>query len=182
MSAQRPTYRQTLRWLAFDNHGIVTTKQAAGVGVPAVELRKLAARGALDHLAYGVYRMTEAPTSPYQEQAIALAIAGDGAALADESVLALHQLALVNPRVVKVVSPKRRRASASERVHIARCAGPIRTEQFEGLTTMVLAEAILGCQGRVITDRLLAATESAQARGLISLEDARDTFHALKAA
>ena len=29
--------RETLRWLAFENHGIVTTHQAAAAGVPAVE-------------------------------------------------------------------------------------------------------------------------------------------------
>ena len=35
------THRQTLRWLAFDHHGVVTTEQAAAAGVPAVEVRKL---------------------------------------------------------------------------------------------------------------------------------------------
>ena len=56
--------REKLRWLAFDHHGIVTTDQAVAAGVPAVELRKLAARGALSRVGFGVYRMEEAPTTP----------------------------------------------------------------------------------------------------------------------
>lgn len=43
------TYREDLRWRAFDTHGVITTDDAASLGVPAVELRKLARRGALEH-------------------------------------------------------------------------------------------------------------------------------------
>ncbi|MDQ2707390.1 MAG: type IV toxin-antitoxin system AbiEi family antitoxin domain-containing protein [Actinomycetota bacterium] len=46
------TYRQQLRELAFDTHGVVTTRDAQAAVVPAVELRKLAARGALAHLGH----------------------------------------------------------------------------------------------------------------------------------
>ena len=40
-------YRQTVREIALDQYGYVTTRDAADAGVPVVELRKLAARGAL---------------------------------------------------------------------------------------------------------------------------------------
>lgn len=54
--------RENLRWLAVVHHVLVTTDQAAAAGPPAVELRKLAARGALSCVGFGVYRMEEAPT------------------------------------------------------------------------------------------------------------------------
>jgi predicted transcriptional regulator of viral defense system len=44
MKGKGRSNREKLRWLAFDHHGIVTIDQAAAVGVPAVELCKLAAR------------------------------------------------------------------------------------------------------------------------------------------
>ncbi|MGH3774937.1 MAG: hypothetical protein ACRDRR_04255 [Pseudonocardiaceae bacterium] len=46
--------------------------------MPAVELRKLAARGALARLGHGVYRMLEAPTGRLDEFAEAVAMAGEG--------------------------------------------------------------------------------------------------------
>ena len=49
------TYRHDLWEIAAEYHGIVTTRQAEDAGVPAVEVRKLAARGALERLGYGVY-------------------------------------------------------------------------------------------------------------------------------
>ena len=39
------TYRRRLRDRALDQYGYVTTRDAADVGVPAVELRKIAQRG-----------------------------------------------------------------------------------------------------------------------------------------
>lgn len=42
-------YRQTVREIALDQFGYVTTRDAANAGVPAVELRKLAARGTMLH-------------------------------------------------------------------------------------------------------------------------------------
>jgi len=40
------TYRQVLQEIARSSHGVVTTQQAREAGIPAVELRKIAARGA----------------------------------------------------------------------------------------------------------------------------------------
>ena len=61
--AAAATYRDRVRQIALGAYGYVTTRQAAEVGVPAVELRKLAARGALVNVAYGLYRVPDAPAS-----------------------------------------------------------------------------------------------------------------------
>ena len=103
-------YRDRVREIALGEYGFVTTRQAASAGVPAVELRKLAARGALIHVAYGIYRVPDAPGTAFDQFAEALLRVGEGAYLRGDSVLALFGLADVNPRKVRVIAPKRTRA------------------------------------------------------------------------
>ena len=66
------TYRQIVREIAIDSYGYVTTTQAVAAGVPAIELPKLAARGGLDHVAYGLYRVPDLPSTAYDQFAEAL--------------------------------------------------------------------------------------------------------------
>ena len=162
------TYREDLRWIAFDHHGVITTARAAEAGVPAVELRKLARRGALDHVGYGAYRMAEVPPTPMTQYAEAVALVGEGAVVADESVLAIHDLGLVNPRAVRVATPHRVRArlpTAVELVH--RSLPPADVTDVEGVPTMTVAAALRACQGRVMPERLLQAVGDAMDRRLV---------------
>lgn len=108
--AAAATYRDRVRQIALGAYGYVTTRQAAEVGVPAVELRKLAARGALVNVAYGLYRVPDAPASVLDQFAEALLRAGEGSYLRGDSVLALFGLADANPRKIRVVAPRRTRA------------------------------------------------------------------------
>lgn len=55
------TYRRRLHESALDQYGLVTTRAATELGVPPVELRKIAGRGGLDHVAYGLYRFADIP-------------------------------------------------------------------------------------------------------------------------
>ena len=87
--AAEAKYRDVVREIALDQYGYVTTKQAAEAGVPAVELPKLAARGGLENVAYGLYRLPDAPASAFDQFAEALLRAGEGSYLHGESVLAL---------------------------------------------------------------------------------------------
>ncbi|MDQ2879870.1 MAG: type IV toxin-antitoxin system AbiEi family antitoxin domain-containing protein [Actinomycetota bacterium] len=163
------TYRQQLRELAFDTHGVVTTRDAQAAGVPAVELRKLAARGALAHLGHGVYRMLEAPTGRLDEFAEAVAMAGEGAVLADESVLAALDLAQVNLRRIRVVTPRRMRAKLPVTVEVIQRVIPDGDCGYiEGIPAMTIEAALRAARGRVMTERLIDATRTAAARGLLS--------------
>lgn len=162
-------HRQRLREFAFDTHGVVTTRDAVGIGVPAVEVRKLAARGALAHLGHGVYRMLEAPSGPLDEFAEAVALAGEGAVLADESVLAALGLAQVNLRRIRVASPRRIRAKLPDTVEvIQRLVPDDERDYIEGIPAMTVEAALRGAQGRVMTERLIEAARVAATRGLIS--------------
>ena len=176
------TYRQILRELAFDTHGIVTIADAEAAGVPAVAVRQLAERGALERRGSGVYRMTEVPRGPLDEFAEAVALVGPGAVLADESVLAAHDLAQINLRRIKVAvpSPSRVRKGLPRVVELVRKRVPAGDRQpIDGIPAMSISAALEASAGRVMTERLVAAAEQARARGLISPADADQAIQAV---
>ena len=167
------SYRETLRELAFDAHGVVTTEDAAAAGVPAVEVRKLAARGALQRISHGVYRMLEAPVGELSEFAEAVAATGcPEAVLADEAVLAAHGLAQVNLRTIKVAVPRRNRTHVPATVEIIQRVVPGANRDFiDGIPSMTIPAAIRATKGHILRERLINAARQAEARGLISETD-----------
>lgn len=166
-------YRQELRELAHDSHGVVTVRDAATVGVPAVEVRKLATRGALTRLGQGVYRMEEAPADGLTEFATAVALVGGDAVLADESVLAAHDLAQVNVRRIRVATSERVRRRLPATIEVVSRAVPAdQRTALDGVPAMTLAAAIRASRGRVRTSRLIDAVRQADARGLIDHREA----------
>lgn len=162
------TYRQKLRELAFETHRVITTTQAQAVGVPAVELRKLTARGALTRVGHGVYRMDEAPAGELDEYAQAVALGGEGAILADEAVLAAHHLAQVNLRRIRVAAPRRVRAQLPRTVEVFhRIVPDDQRTSIDGVPAMTIESALLGARGRIMTERLIEAAHQARERGLL---------------
>ncbi len=166
--AAEVTYRGIVREIALDHYGYVTTKEAARAGVPAVELPKLAARGGLENVAYGLYRVPDIPPTAYDQFAEALLRAGQGAYLHGESVLALFGLADVNPRRIKVAVRRRTRPKLPAFVELTQVKGEARTTTYEGLEAQPVAEAILECRGRIPTERLLEAAKQARGEGLLT--------------
>ncbi|NDK30895.1 type IV toxin-antitoxin system AbiEi family antitoxin domain-containing protein [Nesterenkonia haasae] len=161
-------YRDIVREIALDHYGYVTTNEAAEAGVPAIELPKLAARGGLENVAYGIYRVPDVPPTRYDQYAEALLRAGEGAYLHGESVLALFGLADVNPRRIKVATPRRARAKLPPFVELTPVRGEVQTTFYEGLRSQSVADAILECRGRIEADRLRSAAEQARAEGLVT--------------
>ncbi|MBP2370865.1 type IV toxin-antitoxin system AbiEi family antitoxin domain-containing protein [Pseudonocardia parietis] len=161
-------YRDIVREIALDHYGYVTTRDAAEAGVPAVELPKLAARGGLDHVAYGLYRVPDVPPTRYDQFAEALLRAGEGAYLHGESVLALFGLADVNPRRIKVAVHRRARAKLPAFIELTQVGSGARTTLYEGLESQTVAEALLECRGRIENERLVAAAEQARTEGLLT--------------
>ena len=166
--AAKVKYREIVRELALDRYGYVTTKDAVIAGVPAIELPKLAARGGLQNVAYGLYRVPDVPVTALDQFAEALLRAGDGAYLHGESVLALLGLADVNPRRIKVAIPRRARSKLPSFFELTRVAGGLPTTLYEALPAQPIADAILECRGRIETERLLEAARQARAEGLLT--------------
>jgi predicted transcriptional regulator of viral defense system len=161
-------YREVVREIALDHYGYVTTKQAAEAGVPPVELPKLAARGGLANVAYGLYRVTDVPVSAFDQFAEALLRAGEGSYLHGDSVLALFGLADVNPRRIRVAVPKRTRPKLPPFIELTLVKGDVVTTQYEGLDSQRVADAILECRGQIERSRLMEAAEEARREGLIT--------------
>ncbi len=165
--------RDVVRGIAYDNYGYVTIKDATDAGVPAVELPKLAARGGLTNVAYGLYRVPDVPPTRFDQFAEALLRVGEDAYLHGESVLALFGLADVNPRRIKVAVPRRVRAKLPSFIELTHVPIAPRTTVYEGLASQPVAEAILECRGRIETERLLDAAGKARREGLLTTTEWR---------
>ncbi|MEX0426064.1 type IV toxin-antitoxin system AbiEi family antitoxin domain-containing protein [Nocardioides sp. DS6] len=173
-------YRDIVREIALDQYGYITTKQAAEAGVPAVELPKLAARGGLENVAYGLYRLTDGPAGRFVQFAEALMRAGDESYLHGDSVLALFGLADVNPRRIRVAVRRRTRPKLPPFIELTLVKDRVDTTVYEGLRSQRLADAILECRGRIERSRLLDATEEARKEGLMATKEWRQVRKELR--
>jgi hypothetical protein len=166
-------YRDLVHEIALDNHGYVTTRAAVEAGVPAVELPKLAARGGMENVAYGLYRVSTVPRSEIEQFTEALLRAGEGAYLYGESVLALLGLADVNPRRITVAVRRRTRPRLPAFMELALVRGDAHTTRYQGLESQPVADAILTCRGSIETPRLLNAAREAHKEGLLTTQELR---------
>ena len=165
--------------IASENYGIVTYAQAKEVGVTIAELSRWTASGRLERLGYGVYRLVRQPPSELDVYAEACALVGKEAFIYGESALAMADLALVNPKNITVASPKRVRKALPSWIEVVQIADAPRTT-FEGIPTQRIADAIRTCRGAVMDERLVAATDEARKRGLISSTESRALKKELK--
>jgi len=156
-------YRDIVREIALDHYGYVTTKEAADAGVPAVELPKLAARGGLENVGYGLYRVPDTPPHPY-----------------DQFVLAMFGLADVNPRQIKVAARKRTRPKLPPFIELTLVKADKPTTRYEGLASQTVADAILECRGRIEAERLMDAARQARKEGLLTTTEWQRVVKALR--
>lgn len=176
------TYRRRLRERALDQYGYVTTGDAAELHVPAVELRKIAHRGGLDHVAYRLYRFDDIPRTGLDQYMEAVLRVGPGAYLTHDAVLAVHDLALVNPRRIRVGTPKRARTTLPPDVELVqRRLHPRDLTVYEGLPATTVRRALLDCQGIVMTERLVDAAREAARRGMLRRDQAATVIDHLTA-
>lgn len=177
------TYRRRLRERALDQYGYVTTGNAAELHVPAVELRKIAQRGGLDHVAYGLYRFDDIPRAALDQYMEAVLRVGPGAYLTHDTVLAVHDLAMVNPRRIRVGTPKRARTTLPTDVEVMqRRLDPREVTVYEGIPATTVCRALLDCQGIVMTERLIDAAREGARRGLLLRDQAAKVIDDLTAA
>lgn len=107
---------------AVEQHGFLRIADARDIGVGAPYLRKLAAKGRLQHRGWGLYRLMAIPPTPRDEYQEAVLWAGEGAIIGGEAAIGLWELADVNPRAIDVVLPPggRVRKRMGPRVRIMR--------------------------------------------------------------
>lgn len=176
------TYRQDLWAIAAEQHGIVTTQQAEEMGVPSVEMRKLTARGALTRVGHGVYRHTGVPADQWTELTATLANAGADAFLEGDTVLAMFDLALVNPSKIFVGTPRRRRRAMPPPHTVVTFRPKVGEDDlttYEGLRCVTVRRALIDGIPRLLGERALGAVTEAQRRGLINDIEAAEIFGAI---
>ena len=157
---------------AADNYGYITTREASELGVPKSEMSALAKRNRLVHKGYGVYRLaTHYQPSEYDGYAEAVLLGGEGAIVWGESVLAMHDLALVNPPVIEVATDRRVRRTLPAWVKLIRRKGGT-VEYYQGIPCQPLADAFRSCMGAVIGECLADGVRKAERNGGLRLGEA----------
>ena len=158
--------------VAADNFGFITTREAASLGIPKSEMSALAKRKRLVRHGYGVYRLvTHYQPTEYDSFAEAVLLAGEGAAVWGESVLAMHDLALVNPPVIEVATDRRVRRKLPNWIKLSRRTSSD-IDYYQGIPCQRLADAIRLCKGAVMADRLADGVRKAEANGELRLGEA----------
>lgn len=136
--------------------------------MPAVELRKLAARGGIQRVGHGVYRFEDIPHTDKDQFMEAVLRVGPDAHLVGDAVLALNDLGLVNPRRIRVAVPHRDRHELPDYIEVVRETIPEpELTQYEGVPATTIARALLECRTTVMNDRLIDAAHEAARNGLL---------------
>lgn len=162
------SHRAVLYQLASEHHGFVTTPMAELAGVPSVELRKVAARGGMSNVARGLYRVEGIDSGERAPYAEAVFRVGEDAHLVGESVLAFHDLALVNPRRITVGTPRRVRRDLPAHiklVHVRKDRDDL--TEYDGVPSVTVERAIKDSIGSVMPERLTEAIHRATDEGLL---------------
>lgn len=161
--------------VAGTQRGFVTPRNAVEVDVNPVELRKMAGRGRLEHLAQGLYRFAAFPRAANDELLQAVLWTGGRAVVSHESALALYALCDVNPRFVHVTIPPgyrpRRRGGELYRMH-SEALDPTEVEEYEGIAVVTPAKAIgQGATSGVDPQLVEQAIATGRRRDLITRSD-----------
>lgn len=166
---RRRTYREQLFELAQEQHGYVSTNDARRLGIPTVELRKLAHRGKIENIYRGIYQFPQLSGSKNENYLLAILSVAENAYLTGYSVLAFHDLAQVNPRKIRVGTNQRVRREIPDQIHVTTdYLQDSDIEVWDGVRSTRVARAIIDSKGIVMTDRLLGALTKAIELGLVT--------------
>lgn len=172
MTELATTGRRTLHERALERYGYITTHDAAELGINLNALHAIVNRGGLTRVGHGVYRFDDVPATgrePYMEAVLAV---GEDAFLVADAVLALHDLALVNPTRIRVGTRRRRYKTLPPTIEmVVTEIGDEDLTVYEAIPCTTVARALADCVGIVMTDRLLAAAHEAAERGLLRRDE-----------
>lgn len=165
--------------ITADQHGYVTTSQARERGVSDDALRKMATRGTLERVSWGVYRVPTFPPSPYAEYMEAsLWPAGVRGVISHQSALALYGLSDVSPAAMHITVPEdfriRRKVPDHLAVHHAKLEdGEVKL--YEGIPITTPRRTIEDCHRAHLGPALLRqALKEAEREGYVSPTEAAE--------
>jgi predicted transcriptional regulator of viral defense system len=157
--------------IAVDHGGYVTPALVAPVGVPAIELRKMVARGTLASAGHGVYRVPALPRDRYDEFILARLWAAGRGVISHDSALVVHELCDINPTHVHLTIPTSYRISrAGANRYVIHRTDLTDTEitRIEAVTVTTITRTLHDTIHTVPTYLVRQAIETARRRGAIT--------------
>lgn len=143
------TYLERLREIALDQHGFVTAAQAVADGIPKTELPKLAARGRVERVSRGLYRIPQVAWTGHENLALAVLWTGaEEACLSHETALASWSISDINPeRIHLTVGRHRRLRRDGGEGYVIQTADLLPSERtwWEGIPITTVPKTIADC-------------------------------------
>jgi predicted transcriptional regulator of viral defense system len=174
--------RKQLWEVALDQHGYVTSGNAAALDINVVELGKLSSRGQLQKIAYGIYRFEQLPQTGFEMYM--LATLWTGGVLSHDTALELWQLCEINPTKIHVTvtgRPRRHKEGGEAYVVHPGHLTSDETAYYERIPIVRPNIAIAqGIRSGVQSHLLVEAIETAKKRGLITAHDLDGHYEQLK--
>ena len=155
---------------AVDDYGLITSAEAAVLGMSNAEMVQQEAKGRFVRVGRGVYRM---PVWPFQEQApyaIAVKAAGVDAYLYGESVIALLGLAPTDPSKMWLGTPKRVRRNLGNGVRLIQ-DDTLKPIYLEGIACQPVAQALRAAAATLGAVRAMQAARNACEQGYITKQE-----------
>ncbi len=165
--------------IAADQYGYVVTSQARERDVSDDALRKMAKRGTLERISWGVYRVPTFPPSPYAEYMEAsLWPARVRGVISHQSAFVLYGLSDVSPSGIHVTVPRDFRIRREIPAHLVVHHVELQDEEvrlFEGIPITIPRRTIEDCHRAHLGPALLRqALEDAEREGYLSPSQAAE--------
>ena len=163
---------------AAEQHGYITTRDARDLGIDPTQLRLMAARGRLERVGRGVYRVPLLPRTQHDDLAEAVAWTLGRGVVSDESALVLHNLSDVSPSRIHLTVPRDNhpRAVGGEFYLLRRRdLAPADVTEHDGIPVTTVARTIRDCLfGGTDPYQLRLAIGQAVDRGLLRRVEAEE--------
>ena len=157
--------------MALSNYGLITSAQASELGVRLKDLLEWVKIGRLEKCWRGVYRLVHYLPTEYDRYAEALVTVGKDAMIWGESVLAMHNLAMVNPDKIKVATTHRVRKKLPVWISLVRLLEDSPSDNFNGIRCQPLSEAFRHCHRIIMPQRLAEAIREAEQKGILGFNE-----------
>ena len=158
---------------AIGCNGLITTRQATDMGIPALELVKLCHRGKLTRVGHGVYRIDKYFPQETDMYATAVARVGMGAYVVGESVLGYYRLCPTHEAVIHVGTPRRVRRRLPPMILLEKRPEGESLHLMDGVPAQTLPLAIRTARQNVEPTRIREAISAAQDKQLLQPEEAQ---------
>lgn len=162
---------EKLREIALDQHGLITSAQADEAGVSRPSLSYLVRHGRIERLERGIYRIPQVIVTENDAYQQALLWAGDAAFLSHDTALAAWDICDINPTVIHVTVPKKKRIQKQGRECIILHKANVPASDLRWWDGMRIASPFLSIRQSiergVASHIIVQAIERGLARGLI---------------